>query len=79
MHSPESGMGTVMTASPENRDRDVAIVIDLLRRRGPRSLSQLCDALRGDSWSNERVEHAVIEAWSGNRLSVDRDDRLVAL
>jgi hypothetical protein len=33
--------------------------------------------LRG--WSTDRVERAVVAAWSADRITVDAGDRLVAL
>lgn len=77
--SAAGGYRPFMAAAPRDDERDVAVVVGLLRRSGPCPFAGLCDVLEQDHWSRDRVEHAVIEAWAQSQLSVDREDRLVAL
>ena len=58
-------------------DRDV--VVDILRRTGPRSLRSLRSEGHLSRWPAERVEGAVVQAWSDDRLSIDVEDPLIAL
>jgi hypothetical protein len=58
---------------------DVRSVLVLLRERGPRTVQQLCVELEDGSWGRDRVEQAVAVAWSLSLVSLDVEDRLVAL
>jgi hypothetical protein len=58
---------------------DVARVVRALRRSGPRPLGDLARDPDLADWPPERVEDAVVGAWSHNLISIDPRDLLVAL
>ena len=60
-------------------DTDRDLVVEVLRGGGPRSLSHLRELPAFAGWPSERVELAVVQAWSDSLLSVDADDQLIAL
>lgn len=65
--------------APSAPDRDAQQVARSLRRTGPLRMEELRvqPELRG--WSTDRVERAVVAAWSADRITIDAGDRLVAL
>jgi hypothetical protein len=58
---------------------DADLVVYVLDRCGPRSLGELGDHPALTGWSRERLEEAVVQAWTGNQLNFDFEDHLVAL
>lgn len=58
---------------------DADEVIGVLDTNGPRSLASLRDHPAFAGWPRARLERAVVEAWTTDRLSLDVEDRLVAL
>lgn len=60
-------------------DADVTQVVRALHRSGPLPLAELNHTTDLDGWSRQRVEHAVVSAWSRNLIFVDAQDLLVAL
>jgi hypothetical protein len=60
-------------------ETDVARVVSVLRRSGPQDLRALVDDPALAPWPPQRVEDAVVSAWSRNLISVDPGDLLVAL
>lgn len=68
-----------MTSNGESDDTDRDLVVLLLQRFGPRTLAGLYACAELADWQTIRIERAVVHAWSDSRLSVDREDRLVAL
>lgn len=68
-----------MNGTAERLAPDVSAVLLRLRTFGPRTLGQLCHELAGEAWDPDRVERAVVLGWNAGLLSVDVDDRLLAL
>jgi hypothetical protein len=73
-----------MTEAPRSlflsrEETDLARVVGTLRRSGPLALDELCDEPDLDDWSVQRIEQAVVVAWSHNLIFVDPRDLLVAL
>jgi hypothetical protein len=60
-------------------ESDVACVVRTLHHSGPRLLRELLDDPDLDGWPVQRLEDAVISAWSLNLIFVDTSDLLVAL
>lgn len=60
-------------------DADVTQVVRALHRWGPQSLADLVRDPEVADWSAERVEHAIVVAWSLNLIFVNTRDLLVAL
>jgi hypothetical protein len=60
-------------------EADVAHVLRVLRRSGPRLLSDLLDDEDLAGWSSRRLQEAVVSAWSRNLISITAGDLLVAL
>jgi hypothetical protein len=60
-------------------DADVTRVVRALRRSGPLPMSELHLTADLAGWTRQRVEHAVVTAWSSNLIFVDTRDLLVAL
>ena len=58
---------------------DVARVVRVLHRVGPLPLRELADDPALADWPHERIEHAVVAAWSRALIFVDTRDLLVAL
>lgn len=58
---------------------DATTVVALLDQHGPRSIKALRDHPALAGWSRDRVERAVVEAWSSNQVSIDAEDHLIAL
>jgi hypothetical protein len=58
---------------------DVARVVRVLHLAGPLPLRELADEPELADWSPERIEHAVVAAWSAALIFVDTRDLLVAL
>lgn len=58
---------------------DVATVVRALKERGPTAIPDLCRDPRTRDWSRERIEAAIVAAWSRNLIFVDCRDNLVAL
>jgi hypothetical protein len=61
------------------KENDLACVLGMLRRSGPLDLDDLRDAPELADWPAQRLEQAVVTAWSRNLISVDQRDLLVAL
>jgi hypothetical protein len=68
-----------MTTHTEKDDQDRETVVHLLARFGPCTLRALGARPELSDWPFIRVERAVVQAWSDGVLSVDREDRLLAL
>ena len=66
-----------LTASRE--EADATLVLRALRRHGPLPLTELYDEPPLDGWSSERLQGAVVAAWSQNLISIDPGDLLIAL
>jgi hypothetical protein len=60
-------------------DADVARIIRALRRSGPLLLRDLTREPELVGWPAQRIEHAVVSAWSRNLIFIDQRDLLVAL
>jgi len=60
-------------------DTDVARIVRALHRSGPLPLQDLTREPELVSWSAQRIEHAVVSAWSRNLIFIDRRDHLIAL
>ena len=54
-------------------------MLGVLRRSGPRLLTELMDDEAFDGWSSHRLEGAVVSAWSRNVISITAGDLIVAL
>jgi hypothetical protein len=74
-------MGQAQRDLPRSSEEetDVAQVVHALRRFGPRPLDELLDDPYLEGWSTQRLEGAVVSAWSRNLISIDAGDLLVAL
>jgi hypothetical protein len=70
MDAPGSGSGL---------GGDADVVIDLLHRVGRCPLRSLGAHPELDGWSPVRLEQAVVHAWNGGLVFIDRNDDLVAL
>lgn len=62
-----------------DRSEDVARVVRVLHHSGPVPLRELADDPELADWTHERIEHAVVSAWSSALIFVDSRDLLVAL
>lgn len=60
-------------------EADVAHVLGVLRHAGPRLLTELMDDDAFNGWSSQRLEDAVVSAWSRNVISITPGDLVVAL
>ena len=58
---------------------DVACVVRVLHHAGPIPLRELAEDPELADWTRERIEHAVVSAWSRALIFVDTRDLLVAL
>jgi hypothetical protein len=58
---------------------DVTDVVRALHRWGPQSLLELLRDPEFADWPAQRLEHAVVSAWSLNLIFIDTRDLLVAL
>jgi hypothetical protein len=58
---------------------DVARIVNALRRSGPLPIRDLPREPEFAGWAIQRIEHAVISAWSRNLIFIDQGDQLVAL
>jgi len=67
------------SVSGPSEQADAARVLRALRRSGPQPLKELARDPDLADWPPERVEHAVVTAWSRNLISIDPRDLLVAL
>lgn len=54
-------------------------MLGVLRRTGPRLLTELMDDHEFDGWPSQRLEGAVVSAWSRNVISITAGDLIVAL
>lgn len=68
-----------MSTTEKTRLTDRDVVVNLLRRIGPRTITDLRDDASMAQWPETRVERAVIQAWADSRVTIDVEDRLVAL
>lgn len=68
-----------MSTTEKTRLTDRDVVVDLLRRSGPRTIGALREERPLRQWPDARIEHAVVQAWADSRLSIDVEDRLIAL
>jgi hypothetical protein len=64
---------------PGREAEDVARVVRVLHRSGPLPLGSLADEPELADWPSERVEHALVSAWSRALIFIDSGDLLVAL
>lgn len=60
-------------------DADVTQVVRVLHRSGPLPMSELGQTGDLAGWTRQRVEHAVVSAWSRNLIFIDTRDLLVAI
>ena len=60
-------------------EADVACVLRVLHRAGPLPLRDLVGQPDLVGWSAQRLEHAVVSAWSRTLIFVDNRDLLVAI
>jgi hypothetical protein len=60
-------------------DTDVAEVVGVLHRAGPLRMRDLACQPEVADWSAQRLEHAVVSAWSTTLIFVDQRDLLVAI
>ena len=58
---------------------DAELVVDVLHRVGRCPLSGLLAQPELVEWTRVRLEQAVVRAWSGGLVFIDRNDDLVAL
>ena len=58
---------------------DVARVVRVLRLAGPLTLASLACHPDLAGWSRDRLEHAVVTAWSSAVIFIDSHDLLVAI
>jgi hypothetical protein len=65
--------------APPAESSDAELVVAVLHRIGRCSLHTLSGQPELDAWSSVRLEQAVVRAWNGGLLFVDRNDDLVAL
>ena len=82
--SPDGAGDDVTTdrSGPSQSDRtgpDADLVVDVLHRVGRCSLRILHTQPELDAWSLVRLEQAVVRAWNGGLVFIDRNDDLVAL
>ena len=71
MEAPSSG------GAPTGRDVD--LVLEVLHRVGRCSLRRLLTQPELNGWPSGRLEKAVVVAWNGGQVFIDRNDDLVAL
>ena len=64
---------------PGGEAEDVARVLRVLHRSGPLPLGELADEPDLADWSSERIEQALVSAWSRALIFIDTRDLLVAL
>ena len=60
-------------------ESDADRVVRVLHRSGPLPLRDLGQTPDLADWPNQRIQHAVVTAWSRNLIFVDTSDQLVAL
>lgn len=60
-------------------DTDVACVVGTLHQVGPLGFRDLHHEPNLVDWSEQRLEHAVVSAWSRNLISIDSHDLFLAL
>jgi len=58
---------------------DAARVVRLLRLAGPLTLTGLARHPDLSGWPRDRLENAVVSAWSGAQIFVDARDLLIAI
>ena len=72
-----SGDGPVLGAVDESLDADLVVVV--LHRVGRCPLRTLLTQPELAGWTAGRLERAVVRAWNGGLVFIDRNDDLVAL
>lgn len=60
-------------------DTDATRVVRVLHLSGPLLLRELADCPELEDWPSERIEHAIVSAWSRGLIFIDYRDLLVAL
>ena len=60
-------------------DEDAVLVVDVLHGVGRCSLRALLGQPELLDWTPDRLERAVVKAWSGGLVFIDSNDDLVAL
>ena len=60
-------------------DADVTRVVSVLHDVGPLPLRDLARDPELEDWPSERVEHAIVSAWSHGLIFIDARDLVVAL
>ena len=79
-HGYRHGMNQAHRSIPRaSEETDLDRVIGTLRRSGPLGIEELRDEPEFADWPAQRVEQAVVTAWSHNLIFVDQRDLLVAL
>ena len=76
MDAPE-GDGAPLSAEDGCSDADV--VVEILHRVGRCPMRSLLAQPELTGWTPGRLEQAVVRAWSGGLVFIDRNDDLVAL
>jgi len=79
-HGYRPDMAEALRSIPLPREEtDFARVVGTLRRSGPLALDELCGEPELVDWPAQRVERAVVTAWSHNLIFIDPRDLLVAI
>jgi hypothetical protein len=60
-------------------ETDVTHIVRLLHHGGPLPLGELADDPTVAEWPAERVEQAIVSAWSRGLIFIDTRDLIVAL
>jgi hypothetical protein len=68
-----------MDADDQVAEEDAGRVIDVLHRVGRCPLRSLLGQPELVGWTPDRLERAVVKAWNGGLVFIDRNDDLVAL
>ena len=58
---------------------DADVLVTVLRRVGRCSVRELLMQPELTGWTSDRLQEAVVSAWSGGSVFIDRNDDLVAL
>ncbi len=66
-------------SAPDSDGADADLVVVVLHRVGRCSLQSLLAQPELLEWTASRLEQAVVRAWNGGLVFIDRNDDLVAL
>jgi len=70
---------SVGDGADDGAESDADLVVDVLHRVGRCPLRSLLAQPELLEWTPVRLERAVVRAWSGGQVFIDRNDDLVAL